>query len=198
MDRIRVLINIKIDEGGKKYIRINDNGLGMNRDDLLLSIERHATSKILSEEDLFSIKTLGFRGEALPSIASVSRMTITSRLKDDLVAHRLVINGGQLKSIDEAGSPVGTSVEVRDLFFNVPARRKFLRAVKTETNHIVDALSRIVLPYSNIQLRLDSPGRTLLNLPSSENELNRLSRLFGRDVASSMIEAFLETDGLSV
>ena len=191
-------INIKIDEGGKKIIRINDNGLGMNRDDLLLSIERHATSKILSEEDLFSIKTLGFRGEALPSIASVSRMTITSRLKDDLIAYRLVIDGGQLKSIDEAGSPVGTSVEVRDLFFNVPARRKFLRAVKTETNHIVDALSRIVLPYSNIQLRLDSSGRTLLNLPASENELNRLSILFGRDVASSMIETFLETDGLSV
>ncbi|MBW1805297.1 MAG: DNA mismatch repair endonuclease MutL [Deltaproteobacteria bacterium] len=189
-------INIRIENGGKRLIRFSDNGVGMDKDDMLLSLERHATSKISSVSDLFSIETLGFRGEALASIFSVSRMELTSRPEEQLVGYRLKSAGGRLKSIDETGAPAGTTVEVRDLFYNLPARRKFLRAARTETGHIVDTLSRIVLPFTNIQLRLDDTGKSLLNLPASENQLNRLTALLGRKVAASMTEVYQETDGV--
>lgn len=191
-------IVIKIEEGGKRHIRVKDNGVGMSKDDILLSIESHATSKINSVSDLFAIKTLGFRGEALPSIAAVSRIEITSRREDQLAGYRLQVAGGRLKSIDEIGSPTGTMVEVRDLFYNTPARRKFLRGVKTETDHIVDTLSRIVLPFTHIQLRLDGSGKTLLNLPATESILNRFSDLIGRNVAVSMMDTFKEMDELKL
>ncbi|MDY7034743.1 MAG: DNA mismatch repair endonuclease MutL, partial [Thermodesulfobacteriota bacterium] len=146
----------------------------------------------------FSIKTLGFRGEAIPSISAVSKMEITSRPLDQLAANRLKIAGGQLKSIDETGSPAGTIVEVRDLFYNVPARRKFLRAAKTETDHIIDNMSRIALPFIRIHFRLDDSQKTILNLPVSENELNRLSILMGRNVAGSMIDACQDKGDLAL
>ena len=191
-------IEIKIEEGGRRLIRLKDNGIGMSKDDMLLSLERHATSKINSVADLFSVKSLGFRGEALPSIASVSRMEIVSRTNDQLVGYSLKTSGGKLGSMDETGAPVGTTVAVRDLFFNVPARRKFLKSVKTETDNIVDILSRIVLPFTRIQLRLIDGQRTLINLPASNNELNRLSVLLGRTVTESLIETSGEADGLKI
>jgi DNA mismatch repair protein MutL len=191
-------ISISIEEGGKRLIRVSDNGTGMSKDDLLLSFERHATSKINSISDLFSVHTLGFRGEALPSIASVSKMEITSCLPGQIEAYRLKIAGGQYRSIDAVGAPAGTLVQVRDLFFNTPARRKFLRAIRTETNHIVDTVSRIVLPFMNIQLKLESEGKAILNIPSSITELNRLSALLGGDVAGSLIKAYYNTDGFSI
>ena len=191
-------ITVKIEKGGRGLIKVSDNGSGMSRDDLLLCLERHATSKINSVSDLFSIKTLGFRGEAIPSISSVSKMEITSRPVDQLVGNRLKIAGGKLQSVDETGSPGGTIVEVRDLFFNVPARRKFLRAVKTETDHIIDNMSRIALPFIRIHFRLDDNKKTILNLPVSENELNRLSILMGRNVAGSMIDASRDTGDLAL
>jgi len=193
-------INIRIEEGGKRLIRVSDNGSGMEREDMLLAIERHATSKITSISDIFRINTLGFRGEALPSICSVSKMEITSRQADQIAAYRLKISGGVLESVDEAGAPAGTTVEVRDLYFNTPARRKFLKALKTETGHIIDTVSRIALPFTNIQIQVTdtSSGKTLLNLPSSENELNRLSALFGKDVAVSLLDAYFEQDGLKI
>ncbi|MDP6180256.1 MAG: DNA mismatch repair endonuclease MutL, partial [Desulfatiglandales bacterium] len=191
-------ITIKIEKGGKGLIRVSDNGVGMSRDDLLLCLERHATSKINSVSDLYSIRTLGFRGEAVPSISSVSRMVITSRPVDQLTGYRLSVDGGQLKSVDETGSPAGTMVEIRDLFFNMPARRKFLRAVRTETDHIIDTLSRIALPFNGIHFRLDDSGKTILNLPVSEKELNRLSALMGRNVAVSMIDSYQEAGGFFI
>jgi len=191
-------LNIQIEEGGKRLIRLRDNGSGMDKDDMLLALERHATSKITTVSDLFSIKTLGFRGEALPSICSVSRIEITSRPADRLTGYRLKASGGEMKSIDETGAPAGTTVEVRDIYFNTPARRKFLRADRTETGHIIDTLSRIILPFTNIHMRLDDAGKTLLNLPASENELNRLSVLFGRDVAVSLIDTYRERNGIKI
>jgi len=191
-------IEIKIEEGGRRLIKLKDNGTGMSKDDMLLSLERHATSKINSVADLFSVKSLGFRGEALPSIASVSKMEIVSRPNDQLVAHCLMTAGGKLGSIEETGAPVGTTITVRDLFFNVPARRKFLKTVKTETDHIIDILSRIVLPFSQVQLKLISGQKTLINLPASNNELSRLSVLLGRTVTGSLIETTEETDGLKI
>lgn len=192
-------INIKIGDGGKSLIRIQDNGAGMERDDLLIAMERHATSKISTVEDIFSIKTLGFRGEALPSISSVSRMEITSRPHDQLSAHRLKTEGGDFKSIDEVGAPAGTTIEVRDLYYNTPARRKFLRNGSTETGHIIDTVSRIALPFTALQLRLDDiSGKTLLNLPSSENQLNRLTALFGKEVSVSLVDTSFEENGMEV
>ncbi|MFH1124798.1 MAG: DNA mismatch repair endonuclease MutL [Pseudomonadota bacterium] len=185
-------IVIRIQSGGKRLIRVSDNGTGMTRDDLLLCVERHATSKITTLSDLFAIKTLGFRGEALPSISSVSRMQITSRTGDQLIGHRLEVIGGRLKSIEETGAPAGTTIEVRDLFFNVPVRRKFLRATKTETHHIMETLSRIALPHTSIHFRLDEEEKMLLNFPATENFLDRLSALLGGKAASSMIEAHQE------
>lgn len=176
----------KIEKGGRGLIRVSDNGTGMGRDDLLLCLERHATSKIRSFSDLSLITSLGFRGEALPSISSVSRMEITSRPSEQLVAYKLKVTGGKLKSVDETGAPAGTTVEVRDLFFNLPARRKFLRSLRTETDHVVDTFLRIALPFGGIHFKLEEGGRTILNLAASENEMNRLSGLMGRDVASSM------------
>ena len=191
-------VTVKIEKGGKRLIKVSDNGAGMSRNDLLLCLERHATSKIYEVQDLSSIRTLGFRGEAIPSIASVSRMEITSRPKDQLAGHRLRVEGGKLKSIEETGSPAGTIVEAGDLFFNIPARRKFLRTAKTETDHIVETLSRIALPFADIHFRLNDGMKTLLNLPSSENLMNRLTALMGRHIVSSMIEAFNEDDEFQV
>ncbi|MGD2126538.1 MAG: DNA mismatch repair endonuclease MutL [Desulfobacteraceae bacterium] len=188
----------RIEKGGKGLIRVTDDGVGMNKDDLLLCIERHATSKISSIGDLFSIRTLGFRGEALPSASSVSRMEITSRPVDQLIGYRLKVAGGKLKSMEETGSPAGTTVEVRDLFFNVPARKKFLRAVRTETNHIIDTLSRLALPFTEMHFRLDNAEKTLLNLPGSESFSNRLAALLGRQVAGSMIDGDEETGELRI
>ncbi len=181
-------VEVTIENGGKRRIKVSDNGVGMNRDDLLLCLERHATSKIRSVSDLFSLCSLGFRGEALPSTASVSRMEITSRPAEQLIGHRVKVDGGKLRSVDEIGCPAGTIVEVRDLFYNVPARRKFLRADKTEADHIIDTLSRIALPFLHIHFRLEDRTKTILNLPLSENDLNRLSVLMGRDVARTLVD----------
>ncbi len=181
-------IVIRVGTGGKRLIKVTDNGAGMTRDDLLMCVERHATSKITTISDLFSIETLGFRGEAIPSIASVSKMAITSRPVDQLVGHTLKINGGKLKSIDETGTPAGTTIEVRNLFFNTPVRRKFLRTVKTEADHLIDTLARIALPYNHVLFRLDADGDTVLNLPTAGDTLNRLTALFGKNTAASMLE----------
>ncbi|MBN2419348.1 MAG: ATP-binding protein, partial [Deltaproteobacteria bacterium] len=147
-------ISIRIEDGGKQLIRVSDNGSGMDREDMLLAIERHATSKILSVSDIFSIKTLGFRGEALPSICSVAKMEIISRTPDQIAAVRLRASGGVVVSVDETGAPSGTSVEVRDLYYNTPARKKFLKSLQTETGQIVDTVSRIALPFIGISIKL--------------------------------------------
>ena len=133
-------ISIKIERGGKGLIKVSDNGTGMSRDDLLLCLERHATSKIKTASDLSSVTSFGFRGEAIPSMAAVSRLEITSLPDRALLGNRVTISGGKLLSIEEVGAPQGTIVEVKNLFFNIPARRKFLKTPRTEMNHIVDTV----------------------------------------------------------
>jgi DNA mismatch repair protein MutL len=191
-------IFIALENGGKSLIRVADDGTGMGRDDLLLCLERHATSKISSIPDLFNIQTLGFRGEALPSIAAVSRMEILSRMRDELIGYRLKVAGGKIKSLEEAGPPPGTTVEVRDLFFNTPARKKFLRTPSTESDHILETVARIALPFISIHLRLDEGKRNLLSLPASRDEISRLSALFGREAAASMVRREREEGALRV
>jgi DNA mismatch repair protein MutL len=181
-------IFVRIESGGKRLIRVSDDGSGMERDDLLLSIESHATSKISSVSDLFSIRSLGFRGEALPSIGAVSKLEITTRPHDHLAGHRLRVAGGRVRSIEEVGCPPGTTVEVRDLFFNVPARKKFLKAERAETDQILELVGRLGLPHLRVHFRLDEGDRTLINLAPSSEEKGRLSALFGREAAGSMVE----------
>ena len=191
-------ISIRIEDGGKRFIRIADNGTGMDRDDMLLSLERHSTSKISMMSDIFSIRTLGFRGEALPSICSISRMEIVSRTAGQIAGHRLSASGGKFISIEETGSAVGTSITVRDIFFNTPARLKFLKGEKTEAAYIMDTVSRIALPFKNIHFKLEEAEKNLLNIPASENQISRFSALFGRNTASSLIESAGTTEGCNI
>ena len=181
-------ITVEIQAGGRSLIRVVDDGVGMNRDDALLSLERHATSKIQKAEDLASISTMGFRGEAIPSIASVSRMTITTRERDadNPEGTQLVINGGKILEVKAAGCATGTSLEVRQLFFNLPARRKFLRSEETEKAHIQHYLTLIALAYPQIACTFVQDGRVVWQLPSvpgAQSTGNRIRALEERFAA---------------
>jgi DNA mismatch repair protein MutL len=172
-------IRIELEGGGKRLISVTDNGCGMARDDLLLCLERHATSKIRADEDLFSLKTLGFRGEALPAIASVSRMRLESRTADSDEGWQLQAEGGTIRRVDAAGLPVGTRAEVRDLFFNTPARRKFLRRDETELGHIGDIVTRQALSRPDVHFSLMHNGRTLIEVFRHPDLRSRIGGLLG-------------------
>jgi len=189
---------VELENGGKRLVKVSDNGCGLTREDLLLSIERHATSKIHEASDLFAIRSLGFRGEALPSIASVSRLKILSRPAEELVGHRLTVEDGGTPHIEESGAPAGTIVEVRDLFHSVAARRKFLRADRTETDHILDTVFRISLAYPQIGFKLDQAGRNLMNLPASQEQVPRLAVLMGNPVARSMVKVDEQNEAVAI
>jgi DNA mismatch repair protein MutL len=172
-------ITVSVEDGGRGQVRVRDDGCGMSREDTALSIERHATSKIASFEDLERVSTLGFRGEALPSIASVSRTTITTRPKSELEGTRLVVEGGALRSIEPAGCPPGTTVEVADLFYNVPARKKFLRARQTETSRIFEVCLRIALSRPGLRLTVTSDGRRAREYLPAKSLAERARSIFG-------------------
>ena len=172
-------VTIEIASGGVERIRIVDNGSGMSREDLQLSVVRHATSKLRSADDLQSIGTLGFRGEALPSIASVSRLSIRTRRADDVGAIRLSLEGGREQDMRDAPGPVGTEVLVEDLFFNVPARRKFLKTEGTEASHVHDIVQRIGLCYPGLGIRYIRDGRTISDYGQGGSLRNRIREAFG-------------------
>ena len=180
-------ISVKTERGGKGLIKVTDNGVGMSRDDLLLCFERHATSKIRTAADLAEVTSFGFRGEAIPSMASASRMQITSLPQKELLGNRVRISGGKLLAIEEVGAPPGTIVEIKDLFFNIPARRKFLKTPRTEMNHIVDTVLRAAMPFPNISFRLEEGQKEILHLPASSNPHLRLSHLMGRTAGQSIL-----------
>ncbi|MGZ8899259.1 MAG: DNA mismatch repair endonuclease MutL [Limisphaerales bacterium] len=208
-------ITVEIQAGGRSLIRVIDDGVGMNRDDALLSLERHATSKIQKAEDLTSISTMGFRGEAIPSIASVSRMTITTREResDSPEGTQVVINGGKILEVKAAGCSPGTSLEVRQLFFNLPARRKFLRSEETEKAHIQHYLTLIALAYPQIACTFVQDGRVVWQLPSvpgaqsMDNRIraleDRFAALYSRDIplipvdfTSHIQDRYMDDDGM--
>src|SRR5579863_786577 len=147
-------IRVEVEAGGRKVIRVTDDGCGMVRDDALLAFERHATSKIRSSDDLLSIATLGFRGEALPSIASISRLELVTRQPDETTGTRIEIAGGKVLAVDDAGGPHGTTIAVRDLFFNTPARRKFMRAETTELAHVTALVTHYALAHPEMHFEL--------------------------------------------
>src|SRR5438477_11544641 len=158
-------IDIVIRRGGISLVRVIDDGCGMDRDDALLSLERHATSKIRSADDLAAVTTLGFRGEALPSIASVARFRLTTRERRALAGTEIVVNGGRIETVRDAGEAPGSQIEVRSLFFNVPARRKFLRSEATETRHIEHEFFLHALSHPAIGFTFVRDDRFLLQLP---------------------------------
>jgi DNA mismatch repair protein MutL len=194
-------IHVDIAAGGAKLIRVRDNGAGIDRDELTLALSRHATSKICSLEDLEAVVSLGFRGEALPSIASVARLVLTSRPAGEDTGWQVEADGGEITSPRPAAQSPGTTVEVNDLFYNTPARRRFLRTERTEFGHIEKWLRRLALSRPGVAFTLTHDRRTLLKLPgaaSREQQLGRLARLCGDAFADQSIHLEHESEGLAV
>ena len=181
------IVTVEIEEGGKRRIAVMDDGEGMTQSDALLALERHATSKIYEEGDLATIRTLGFRGEALPSIAAVSRVSLITRTHDALSGTQVLVEGGQVKAVEEMGSPPGTKVEVADLFYNIPARQKFLRGVQSELAHIIEVITRMALIHSSVGFVLKHNKRVLFNLPPTHEERARIRAILGKEVTSQMV-----------
>jgi DNA mismatch repair protein MutL len=180
-------IRIQVEAGGKKLIQITDNGCGMVRDDALLAFERHATSKLKNAEDLLSVATLGFRGEALPSIASVSRLRLETCAPEEPSGTVVEINGGKIFKVEEAGLPVGTSITVRDLFFNTPARKKFLKAESTELSHIASLVTHYALAHPEKHFELHSATNAVLTATPVASHSDRVYQVFGKDILDQLI-----------
>jgi len=182
----RILIDVEA--GGRRLLRVNDDGSGMVRDDAVLAFERHATSKIARPEDLNNIATLGFRGEALASIASVARVELTTRTEDAAAATRVVIEGGKMRDVKDAAHPRGTTVAVRELFFNVPARRKFLRSEATESFHLTNLVTHYALAHPEIAFTLTNNGREILRVSPAHDLRERAYQVFGADFLDNLLE----------
>jgi DNA mismatch repair protein MutL len=187
-------IRIEVEGGGRKLIRIVDNGSGMVRDDAMLAFERHATSKLRSADDLLHIATLGFRGEALPSIASVSRVELDTRSEEDAVGTRIEIVGGKMTTVEDVGAPVGTSIAIKDLFFNVPARKKFLKSEPTELSHVAALVTHYALAHPTKHFELHTATHALLIAPAVRDASERLFQILGNDVSRDMLPCAAEMD----
>ncbi len=194
-------ISLTIEDGGKKLIRVTDNGSGIAADQLDLAVMPHATSKISSEEDLFRIHTMGFRGEALASIGSVAHLNIKSRPSQAQEGAEIHIQHSTLStqhSVRPAGCPVGTTVEIRDLFFNVPARRKFLRGANTESGHVQEQFARVALPNPQVEFELFNGSRRVKHLPRCADMRERISAFHGTELAQDLIRIERDERGLRI
>src|SRR6267378_7638857 len=180
-------IRVDVEAGGKRLIQITDNGYGMVRDDALLCFERHATSKIRTDLDLNTIATLGFRGEALPSIASVARVHLETRTTEEAAGTLVEINGGNILRVEEAGLPQGTSIAVRDLFFNTPARRKFLKAESTELSHLASLVTHYALAHPEKHFELHSATEAMLVAAPVSSHSDRIYQIFGRETLDQLV-----------
>ena len=181
-------ITVDFEGGGRRLLRVADNGEGMTRDDAILAFERHATSKIFTAQDLGAIATLGFRGEALASIASVARIELTTKTPDSDIATRVTIEGGRMRDVKDAPHPSGTTLAVRDLFFNVPARRKFLRSEATESYHLTNLVTHYALAHPEIAFTLTNNGRETLRAAPAKDLRERAYQVFGSEFLDSLIE----------
>ncbi|HYG81545.1 MAG TPA: DNA mismatch repair endonuclease MutL [Pyrinomonadaceae bacterium] len=181
-------IVIDVEAGGRRLLRVADDGSGMTRDDAVLAFERHATSKISRAEDLDAIATLGFRGEALASIASVARVELVTKTEEDVAATRVVIEGGRMRDVKDAAHPRGTTVTVRDLFFNVPARRKFLRSEATESFHLTNLVTHYALAHPEISFALTNNGRETLRADRATDLRERAYQIFGAEFLENLLE----------
>ena len=191
-------IEIQVEAGGKRRIRVSDDGTGMGREDALLSLDRHATSKIREAEDLRGVATFGFRGEALPSIASVSRFTLETRSDREEAGTRIRVRGGSIGGVEDLARNRGTTVTVENLFFNAPARGKFLRGPGPETRAVADAVTSLALPNPGVAFRLTSGDRTLLDLPEAADVVERITALWGEEAAGGLVPVLHEGEGMEL
>ena len=198
LDAYSSRIIIEVEKGGRQLIRVSDDGMGMNGDDALLSLERFATSKISKDQDLFSIGTLGFRGEALPSIASVSRFSLVTKDENSQAGIRILVEGGKIRNVSEVGAPKGTMVTVEQLFFNIPARRKFLKTIGTEMGHISDTVASIAIGWPEIQFRLLHNGKIVKDWPAVSDPLDRAATVLGKNLKDEFYKIRLSEKNLSV
>ena len=191
-------ITIEIAEAGDKLIRITDNGFGMDKEDAILCLERHATSKLKSIEDLHSVRSMGFRGEALASIAAVSKMKLTTKKRGESVGTEITVEGGIIRKLNLIGCPEGTVIEIRDLFFNTPARKKFMKSEQTEYQAILDIVTACALSWPNISFRLIKDQRPVFELPSVTDELTRIRGVFGKNTSDELIEIFYSAVNIKI
>ncbi|MBE9546355.1 MAG: DNA mismatch repair endonuclease MutL [Proteobacteria bacterium] len=187
LDAAATDIVIELENGGKKSIKVVDNGEGIESKDIVLAFERYATSKIYTFDDIYKVRSFGFRGEALPSIASISRVEMVTRREESLSGTRVTVEGGEVKEVMEAGCPVGTSVSVSDIFYSVPVRKKFLKKDSTEQGHCVDTITRLALPHPDVKVKVVANGRTILNIPRTKDLSERVSMVLGGDLRKNIL-----------
>ena len=198
IDAQATFIDIEVADGGKRLVRVTDDGAGIAAEDLALAVAPHATSKLAGEDDLYAIQTMGFRGEALASIGAVSQLRVVSRRPDESAGAWVDVDGGRIGAVQAVGCPPGTTVEVRNLFFNTPARRKFLRTHTTEMGHITEQLSRIALAHPRVGFSVQHSGRTVKQLPTGQGRLDRIGAFFGPELAESLIHIDRDERGVRI
>ena len=191
-------IRIFLEDGGRELIRVSDNGIGMTREDAVVSLQRHATSKIRSADDLFAIRTLGFRGEALPSIASVSLLEMITKYEGEVAGTKLEAEAGTIINLESVGAPQGTTVTVKKLFFNTPVRLKFMRSAQTELSHIVELVGRLAIAHPDVGFRLTHGDREVMAASGDGNIESAVVSVYGRDAAKELVRIGFEAPGLSV
>jgi DNA mismatch repair protein MutL len=191
-------ISIRIEEAGKKLIEVNDNGSGISTEDLPLAVARHATSKLSSADELFHIRTLGFRGEALASIGSVSRLVLLSRRMDQPIGAQIVVEGGKVLQCESYGGVIGTLVRVQDLFYNTPARLKFLKRDVTEKQQIDALVTRYALAYPSIAIHLEEDGKNVLRTTGNGNQREVLAQIYGIELAKQLLEVIFDEDEIKI
>ena len=192
------VIRVRLEGGRGKLISVADRGIGLSPDDALLALERHSTSKVSSAEDIDGVLTMGFRGEALPSIAAVSRLTLESRRAEDAVGVRVEASGGRVVSVGEAAMPPGTTVTLRSLFFNTPARRKFMRSEPTERGHLYKTFTRLALANPGVRMEMDVDGRRVYTLPPADSFARRLRGLFGGKLLDTLLPVHAVGEGMTL
>ncbi|MGD9217595.1 MAG: DNA mismatch repair endonuclease MutL [Desulfobacteraceae bacterium] len=198
LDAESTRITIEIEKGGRSLIQVADNGIGMNHDDALLALERFATSKIHTDSDLFSIQTLGFRGEALPSLASVSKMTLVTRRRNSDSGVAVRIHGGKILEVSDAGAPAGTMISVAQLFYNTPARRKFLKSINTEMGHISDVVAAMALGRPQVHFKLIHNARVVKQWPKVSDPAQRVAEVLGRVDSRSLVPLSVSSGDLKL
>ena len=182
-------ITVEIEKGGISYIKVTDNGKGISADDLDLAFERHATSKIRSADDLSTVTSMGFRGEALASIAAIARVELVSKTEEQQNGYKVVVEGGNILDKSEVGCPKGTSITVTNLFYNTPVRYKFLKKDFTEAGYIEDAITRVALVHPEVSIKLISSGRTVIQTNGNGDLKTVIYSIYGKDVSAGLIEA---------
>lgn len=191
-------VTVEIKEGGLSFIRITDNGCGISREEVRLAFERHSTSKIRSAEDLIHISSLGFRGEALASIAAVAQVELVTKTKSSLTGCRYLIDGGQEKALEEIGCPDGTTFLVRNIFFNTPARRKFLKSAMTEAGYVNDLVERLAISHPEVSFKFINNNQIKLQTSGNSNRKEIIYHVYGRDIAGQLLEIDCEKNGLKL